>query len=144
MIDILPFLCLWLAYFLRHFEPKSSAVQWGTLSIFALLTFISVFIHYSGATSGKTMRWSSVPVNVGWLPDRLWDWQDVSFLRPYRNLEDIVPGARVNAYRVEFDAKDIVVSIMHEWYPVQTTADGRTYRMSASPEPSFIPADGNG
>jgi hypothetical protein len=139
MIDILPFICLWLVYFMRHFDPQSSVLRWGTWFLFALLMLISVFIHFSGATSTETRGWTSVPVNVSWLPERLWDWRDVSFLRPYLRLEEITPGVRVNAYRVEFDARDGGVTAMREWYPtVRTTADGRTYRVSYSPEPSFV------
>ena len=42
---------------------------------------ISAFIHYRSANSWEVFDWNSKPVNVDAKPERVWDWQDIQFLR---------------------------------------------------------------
>jgi hypothetical protein len=58
---------------------------------FIVLVAVSVFVHYRGATDTATFDWNSQPVNVDKTPARLWDWQDLMFLRNIRELDPIIP-----------------------------------------------------
>ncbi len=46
-----------------------------------LLGSASTFIHYKGANSQAVWVWNVSPANVDSNPNRLWDWDDVQFMR---------------------------------------------------------------
>jgi hypothetical protein len=52
-----------------------------TLSIFILLSLISIYIHYKGANDWETMKWNTSPNNIDINNNRIWDWKDLQFLR---------------------------------------------------------------
>jgi hypothetical protein len=52
-----------------------------TMSALALTVAISFFIHYRGANAPEVLRWNTQPLDVDQFPGRVWDWQDVQFLR---------------------------------------------------------------
>jgi hypothetical protein len=58
---------------------------------FIALVGLSLFIHYRGATDVSTFDWNSQPVNVDTTLTRLWDWQDLMFLRNLHGLDPLVP-----------------------------------------------------
>ncbi len=47
----------------------------------SLLLFISIAIHLHGATNARAYEWNAKPVDVDFMPSRLWDWSDPQFLR---------------------------------------------------------------
>lgn len=49
--------------------------------VFYGLVLTGFLIHFREATSRQVIFWNIVPVDVDIQPDRLWDWQDVPFLR---------------------------------------------------------------
>ena len=52
------------------------------VSITAILTGFSFFVHYRGANASEVMTgWNSGPVSLGDMPSRVWDWSDIQFLR---------------------------------------------------------------
>lgn len=53
-------------------------------AIAAAAVMVSVFVNGAGAISGRALAWNAVPTNVDASPERLWDWTDPQFLRPFR------------------------------------------------------------
>ena len=50
-------------------------------SLLLSLVLLSGFIHFRGATSPHTIAWNLYPVNIDKDPSRIWDWNDLQFLR---------------------------------------------------------------
>ncbi len=46
-----------------------------------VLGSVSTLIHYKGANSQAVWVWNVTPMNVDSNPDRLWDWNDIQFMR---------------------------------------------------------------
>lgn len=53
------------------------------LSIATALLAGGITIHGIGANSLKVAEWNPLPVSVDAAPERVWDWSDVPFLRPW-------------------------------------------------------------
>lgn len=49
--------------------------------VFTATIIISFLIHYRGATVWDVHKWNQEPVNVDSVPNRVWDWNDIQFLR---------------------------------------------------------------
>ena len=54
-------------------------------AVFYGLIAISFFVHYQGATDSDVWAWNSKPVDIDLQPGRVWDWDDMQFLRGVRN-----------------------------------------------------------
>ena len=51
-------------------------------SIAALTASFSFFVHYRGANAEEVMNeWHAWPISLGDMPERIWDWSDIQFLR---------------------------------------------------------------
>ena len=55
-------------------------IKAGVVSVFIIFTGCSFFIHYKGATHPATFMWNAVP-NIDEHPERVWDWNDLQFMR---------------------------------------------------------------
>ncbi len=79
--DLIPLL----VYFLI---PAIAAIRtvgsFRLTAAFGILTAMSCFIHYRGATQWATMEWNMAPENIRANPGRIWDWRDPQFLRGLR------------------------------------------------------------
>jgi hypothetical protein len=53
----------------------------GTAILFALCLGFTLWVSYRGATSLAVHEWNNDPVNVDLNNERLWDWNDMQFLR---------------------------------------------------------------
>jgi hypothetical protein len=62
-------------------------VQAGRVVIVALAG-IAIYLQAIGVYSRNARYWSKTPVNVDYMPSRLWDWQDPPFLYPW----ELIPG----------------------------------------------------
>ena len=73
--DVMPYFVYLLIPVLRY--VRKPGVMW----VFALTISFSFFVHYHGANSVEALLWDSRPIAVDWARERLWDWDDPSFLR---------------------------------------------------------------
>ena len=80
--DVLPY---WIYLMIPVFAAIPSLVRprkLALVSITAILAGFSFFVHYRGANAPETvLQWSTWPVNIDDMPSRVWDWNDVQFLR---------------------------------------------------------------
>jgi hypothetical protein len=78
--DMVPFL----VYFLIPvvgFLTQGNRPKWIMLTIFLGLTALSFWVNYQGAVRWEVHLWNVNPVSVDSKPSRIWDWQDIQFLR---------------------------------------------------------------
>jgi len=78
--DMVPFL----VYFLIPvvgFLTQGNKPKWIMLTIFLALTALSFWVNYQGAVRWEVYLWNVNPVSVDSKPSRIWDWQDIQFLR---------------------------------------------------------------
>ena len=64
------------------------------LSLFGVLACWEAFVHISGVSSPRGMRWNVSPASVDDAPERLWDWSDPQFLAAFlkrRPIRDLSP-----------------------------------------------------
>jgi hypothetical protein len=91
MLDIVPFLIVLAApTLLVLFEPaRPGGRPWprrlAMIGVAAVLIW-GLFVNATGALLRDSRCWSVVPVSVDAEPDRIWEWSDPQFLRPYRDL----------------------------------------------------------
>jgi len=77
--DIVPFFIYFLIpVFRQYFNIKSIK---SSLFVFLILIVLSFFINYRCANDPRAWAWNGEPVNVDNYPDRVWDWNDIQFLR---------------------------------------------------------------
>ena len=79
--DMIPFLIYFLiAAFadMAAFSGIKKICIWGS---FLLLFSVSFLIHYRGATSLDVYSWNSKPIDINEQPQRVWDWNDLQFMR---------------------------------------------------------------
>ncbi|RKI04830.1 hypothetical protein [Corallococcus sp. AB038B] len=78
--DVLPYLVVFLAYpvQLAVDAPRQHRVLAGVLAATAAF---SVVFHWRASTSYDVHAWNSVPVDVDFATERVWDWKDPQFLR---------------------------------------------------------------
>ncbi|MDD4924764.1 MAG: hypothetical protein PHF74_08080 [Dehalococcoidales bacterium] len=65
---------------MRNFKPKNIR-RLVLISVFACFLIISFAIHYRGATSRDVYVWNSDPVLLADNLSRVWDWNDLQFMR---------------------------------------------------------------
>jgi hypothetical protein len=51
------------------------------IAILSLALIVSILIHYKGATDFDTFMWNVKPNNIDRNPERVWDLEDLQFLR---------------------------------------------------------------
>lgn len=80
--DLLPALMILLAFGMQHIlHSTSNTLRVISFSVFLLLGSISCFIHFKGANELKTEQWNYLPNNIDEHRERVWDWNDLQFLR---------------------------------------------------------------
>jgi hypothetical protein len=80
--DVLPLMMILMAVGLQAVVRQSTGVYRATvLSAFSVLALISCGIHYKGANDIKTEQWNYIPNNIDDNRGRVWDWNDIQFLR---------------------------------------------------------------
>ena len=92
MLDIVPFLVLlsvpvlaWLLEALR--DPRRGLRRATVIGVLAVLVW-SLFVNGTGAAFRSAYCWSATPATIDAQPERVWDWSDPAFLRPYRDLAE--------------------------------------------------------
>jgi len=80
MTDIVPFLFFFLAQVIARVEWRPSAISVALV----LLAGASLWFQYLGAWRWEVWEWNSTPTDVNLTQERVWDWSDPPFLRPYR------------------------------------------------------------
>ena len=80
--DMMPFFIYFLIYFIQYLMEMEKGIMKYALSLFLLLTLsASFFINCRGATRPSTFMWNEVPNNIDQHLERIWDWNDLQFLR---------------------------------------------------------------
>lgn len=80
--DVLPLLIILLAAGLQYVATNSSRAYKGVIfSAFIVMALASCAIHYRGANNIKTEQWNYMPDNIDENRNRVWDWNDIQFLR---------------------------------------------------------------
>jgi hypothetical protein len=79
--DMLPYLMYFMIPVFEVLPRLTRRAQVLTVSVMALTIVISFFLHYRGANAAEVLRWNTQPLDVDQYPGRVWDWQDVQFLR---------------------------------------------------------------
>lgn len=84
MADPIPFLVWFLIPVVQKFQRPMTAARVVLAVVFILLSAASFYAHYQGATNLKCIRWNIEPTDITTHPERLWDWNDIQFLRKRR------------------------------------------------------------
>ncbi|MDC0712386.1 hypothetical protein POL68_28240 [Stigmatella sp. ncwal1] len=78
--DMVPYLVFFLVPVVRTLGWKAPGAPRPLTAAFTVLALLSLGIHVHGASSRSVYRWNSLPVDVDFHPERLWDWKDAQFL----------------------------------------------------------------
>ena len=82
--DVLPFFMVLMipaVAWLKEGGRKAGAGRWAARGAFVLLIGFSLFTNGRGATRFETQLWNARPVSVDLHPSRVWDWDDLQFMR---------------------------------------------------------------
>ncbi|MEN6479028.1 MAG: hypothetical protein ABFD20_05260 [Anaerolineales bacterium] len=86
----------------RHWRQLAGPVAVGVL--FVACTAWGAWVQLRVAKNVGPAQWNASPVNVDMAPSRLWDWQDVQFLRQANREPELRAGLRVGWWpRFEFN-----------------------------------------
>jgi hypothetical protein len=81
--DMIPYLICLLLPFLMWISQIAGPIRTLVFVPFALTVSISAFINFRGSESRDVYVWNVDPVSVSSHTERLWDWQDLQFLRGF-------------------------------------------------------------
>lgn len=79
--DMVPYFVYFLVPIIAEISKLKGTRKVIFSSGFFCLILVSFFIHYRGANNWDVYVWNAEPVNVDVKPARVWDWQDIQFLR---------------------------------------------------------------
>jgi hypothetical protein len=79
--DMIPYFIYFLIPFLKKISELKGSRKVVLVSVLLCFSVISFFIHYRGATVWEVWLWNIEPVKIRVKPERIWDWQDIQFLR---------------------------------------------------------------
>ena len=79
--DTLPLFAYMAFLFFKQIKALKIKYKLTLLSLFVLASLVSIGTYRSGATYYPTMYWDGNPVNIDFHPERVWDWNDLQFLR---------------------------------------------------------------
>jgi len=79
--DMTPFLMYFLILGIAGTVRSSGWRRPILVSVLSILILVSFFIHCRGANSRAVWNWNRQPVGIREAPERVWDWNDVQFLR---------------------------------------------------------------
>jgi len=85
--DMLPFFAYFLVPVLAWIGKLAPARSRAARAALGCLAAASFFIHFRGATSAEVLAWNREPWDIDLKPARLWDWQDIPFLRGLESLD---------------------------------------------------------
>ena len=99
--DIIPYFVYYLIPVLEKMSRATGVAKVALGVSFSICITVTFFVHFRGATEADVRLWNRYPVDVDKKPSRLWDWQDVSFLRGIQVAEPVrVPLSRWSAWLV--------------------------------------------
>lgn len=80
--EAIPFMVCLLALGMQVVVSTQSAwVKKTITACFAVLAMASCYINYTGANKASTFEWNYKPVSIDDERSRVWDWNDIQFLR---------------------------------------------------------------
>ena len=90
MIDVLPFLVVLSAPVLELLFRPRARFGWGRVVPVLIVVVLawSLFVNATGALFRSGYCWSATPTPLSASPQRVWDWSDPQFVRPYKDLAD--------------------------------------------------------
>ena len=80
MTDVVPYMFFFLIPVVARLEWRRRALR----TAFVILAGAGLWLHWLGAWRWQVYEWNSTPVDINQAPQRVWDWHDPPFLRPYR------------------------------------------------------------
>ncbi len=78
--DMVPYFIYLLIPFIAEIPKIKGAFKSMSIIILLILVLTSFFIHYE-STSSSAWHWNERPSNINDHPERIWDWDDIQFLR---------------------------------------------------------------
>jgi len=79
--DLIPFFIYFLIFFVAGLGKEKSSQAGILISVFICAIGFSLFVHLKGASDERAINWNKTPVWVEFDRARIWDWQDLQFLR---------------------------------------------------------------
>lgn len=79
--DMIPYLIYFLIPVFDALTRLTLRRQAISIAGILIAVVISYYIHYRGANAQEVLRWNTQPLDVDQYPGRVWDWQDIQFLR---------------------------------------------------------------
>lgn len=79
--DMIPYLVYFLIPAIAEIPTLKGTSRKAVTTTLLGLTAISFFVHYRGANAHEVAEWNALPEYVDGQPSRVWNWQDVQFLR---------------------------------------------------------------
>jgi hypothetical protein len=79
--DMIPYLVYFLIPAIAVIPTLKGTSKTAVIATLLGLTAISFFVHYRGANAREVTEWNALPEYVDGQPSRVWNWQDVQFLR---------------------------------------------------------------
>ena len=83
--DVIPFLIYFMLPALKLPKTLKGVKNWAYKSMFAGFVIFGFFVHFRGAMHRDVLYWNESPVSVDLALERLWDWNDMQFLRGFVN-----------------------------------------------------------
>ena len=87
MLDVVPILMVLAAPVLHTWVNAPRRARWrGWGLVLTAMLLFSLAVHSAGAGLAAGQCWNVQPTSVDQQPERVWDWSDPQFLRPYFRL----------------------------------------------------------
>lgn len=81
LCDMIPYLMYFLIPVMIKLKDMKGLNKILLLTVFSFLMVFSFWVHYRSANNWEVWLWNAKPNNIDWNPQRLWDWNDIQFLR---------------------------------------------------------------
>jgi len=79
--DIIPYLIYFLIPVLGYDKLLNGIKKWTYKGLIYCLIIFSFFVHFRGAMHEDVLQWNELPVSIDLSLERLWEWEDMQFLR---------------------------------------------------------------
>ncbi len=136
MSDVLPYFAFFLIPFFANLPSLRKTAFYLTAGLLVITTFLSLAIHFRGASVDATQSWNYIPVSVDEDPSRVWNWSDMQFLRGLGEPIGSLALGPVSAHRFEFD-EDTRAFENEGWGDVERFADGTSFQWTIEPRSSL-------
>src|SRR5215472_14674585 len=88
MADVLPCFMYFMIPVVAALPGPADSWRALRVSVAVVLVAVSFAINYRGANDGNVYRWNRTPADIDARPERVWDWEDLQFLRGRQDPND--------------------------------------------------------